>query len=82
MSDQGPAIADYAPIFEKHTITYSCAMAMRALRIPWLGLSEGVLTRVAMERVRRTLLTPGRCAIHLKGFSSLSNVMKCDVRES
>jgi hypothetical protein len=26
MSDQGPAIADHAPIFEKHTITYSSAM--------------------------------------------------------
>jgi hypothetical protein len=25
------SIADHAPIFEKHTITYSSAMAMRAL---------------------------------------------------
>jgi hypothetical protein len=31
MSEQGPAIADHAPIFEKHTITYSSAMAMRAV---------------------------------------------------
>ena len=31
MSEQGPAIADHAPIFEKLTITYSSAMVMRAL---------------------------------------------------
>jgi hypothetical protein len=31
MSEQGPAISDHAPIFEKLTITYSSAMAMRAL---------------------------------------------------
>jgi hypothetical protein len=31
MSEQGPAIADHSPIFEKHTITYSSAMAMRAV---------------------------------------------------
>ena len=31
MSEQGPAIADHTPNFEKHTITYSSAMAMRAL---------------------------------------------------
>jgi hypothetical protein len=34
MSEQGPVIADHAPIFGKRTITYSSAMAMRALRIP------------------------------------------------
>ena len=75
MSEQGPAIADHAPIFEKLTITYSSAMAIRALRIPLLGLSEGLLTGVAMERVRRTLLTRGRWAIHLKCFQFSSNVM-------
>jgi hypothetical protein len=31
MSKQGPAIADHTLIFGKHTITYSSAMAMRAL---------------------------------------------------
>jgi len=31
MSEQGPAIADHAPIFKKHTITYSSAMAIRVL---------------------------------------------------
>jgi hypothetical protein len=31
MSKQGPAISDHTPIFEKHTITYSSAMAMRAV---------------------------------------------------
>jgi hypothetical protein len=60
MSEQRPAISDHAPIFGKHTITYSSAMAMRALRIPLLGLCEDLLTRVAMEHVRRTLLTRGR----------------------
>ena len=76
MSEQGPAITDHAPIFEKHTITYSSAMAMRALWIPLRSLCEGLLTRVvAMERVRRTLLTRGRWAIHLKRFQLSSNVM-------
>lgn len=31
MSEQRPAISDHAPIFGKHTITYSSAMAMRAV---------------------------------------------------
>jgi hypothetical protein len=75
MSEQGPAIADRAPIFEKHTITYSSAMAMRALSIPLLGLSEGLLTRVAMARVRGTLLTRRRSAVHLKRFQLSSTVM-------
>jgi hypothetical protein len=30
MSKQEPAISDHTPIFEKHTITSSSAMAMRA----------------------------------------------------
>ena len=31
MSKQRPAISDHTPIFDKHTITYSSAMAMRAV---------------------------------------------------
>ena len=75
MSKQGPTIADHTPIFEKHTITYSSAIGHKSVINPLLGLCEGLLTRVAMERVRCTLLTRGRFAIHLKGSNSLSSVM-------
>jgi hypothetical protein len=75
ISEQRPAISDHAPIFEKHTITYSSAMAMSAVWLTLLGLCEGLLTKVAMERVQRTLLTRGREAIHLKRFQLSSTVM-------
>ena len=74
MSEQGPAISDHAPIFEKHTITYSSAMAMSAVWLTLLGLCEGLLTIVAMERVRCALLTRGRWAFHLKRFQLSSTV--------
>ena len=75
ISEQRPAISDHAPIFEKHTITYSSAMAMSAVWLTLLGLCEDLLTRVAMEHVRRALLTRGREAIHLKRFQLSSTVM-------